>query len=288
MKKTLFFTFLVIFIATAAITLLGMVNIVNIDEYYLRRLFYALIIELVGAVISLFKVSSFFGESKPKLSSTQKIPSGFQLKLLPDLKIDIVRGQIQDMSVNANHGAFVLPANSTFDDACIRDDRTALGSFFLNHFSKNITSIQSLIRNEASKALGVPVEKFREAPPGKTIFLDKPMGSQFRIFITAITRVADKGISADTLSLIAAVKSILEISSKHRISELCMPVLGTGHGGLDFSCALSLMLVQSVHCVVYEGCHNIKNIKIVIFDPLGEKQALIEKTIQSLEQMLRR
>lgn len=60
MKKTLFFTFILLFVATATITLLGLINLINIDSEYLEKLFYLLIVEVISPVIVLFKTTDFF------------------------------------------------------------------------------------------------------------------------------------------------------------------------------------------------------------------------------------
>src|SRR6266478_2726004 len=60
LKETLFFTFLGIFAATACVTLLGVAQKLKIQSKYLTVLFTALLIELAGAVIGLFKATDFF------------------------------------------------------------------------------------------------------------------------------------------------------------------------------------------------------------------------------------
>jgi len=60
MKKNLYYIFLIVFSATALLTLLGITEVIFINELYLNGLFGALIIELVGAVIGLFKTTNFF------------------------------------------------------------------------------------------------------------------------------------------------------------------------------------------------------------------------------------
>ena len=59
----LFLVFIVIFVATAAIALLGLIKKVNIDDKYLKGLYRLLILEVVGAVIALFMAADFFGTS---------------------------------------------------------------------------------------------------------------------------------------------------------------------------------------------------------------------------------
>lgn len=55
MNAVLFYTFLIIFIATAVLTLLSLPNWVIIPENYKKVLFSSLIIEVVGCVVLLFK-----------------------------------------------------------------------------------------------------------------------------------------------------------------------------------------------------------------------------------------
>lgn len=60
MKKIFFYAFLFIFVLTAVVTLLGITQLIVIKEVYLSKLFYSLIIELVGVVILLFTKARFF------------------------------------------------------------------------------------------------------------------------------------------------------------------------------------------------------------------------------------
>ena len=60
-RATLFFSVIAIFVATSLVTLLGVIGWITIDSQYLKVLFGALIIELVAAVIGLFKATDWFG-----------------------------------------------------------------------------------------------------------------------------------------------------------------------------------------------------------------------------------
>lgn len=62
MKKHLFYTFLGIFVATAIVTLLGITKVLIIDDKYLMPLVTALLIELVGAVVAMYKGTNFFDD----------------------------------------------------------------------------------------------------------------------------------------------------------------------------------------------------------------------------------
>ncbi len=62
MKKALFYTFLFVFGFTAIITLLGIIKVIQIDDEYQKKLFYALLVESVAPVVALFKKTEFFTE----------------------------------------------------------------------------------------------------------------------------------------------------------------------------------------------------------------------------------
>lgn len=57
MKYVLFYTFLIIFCITSIITLLGIVQVVPIEQRFLDKLFIGLIMEVVAAILMLFKFS---------------------------------------------------------------------------------------------------------------------------------------------------------------------------------------------------------------------------------------
>ena len=76
MVYVLFFLFLAIFAATAVVTLLGITKRLSIEEKYLKPLFTALILEVVGAVIVLFVAADFFGHTAEEF--IERLPSELQ------------------------------------------------------------------------------------------------------------------------------------------------------------------------------------------------------------------
>lgn len=215
--------------------------------------------------------------------SARRIEKGYRILVGTSLRVDVVTGAIEHADPLGDHSAIVLPANTTFDDECIKDKESSLGAFFQKHFPEGISQIHAMIRAEACRTLGEAPENFREAPEGTTIFLDKPLGSSYKIFITAVTTASPgSAIKADTPSLIAAIKSVCRLAAQHRISHLYMPVLGTGHGGLDFSSALAFLLVQVANCVRREGTHHIGELTVLVYDPEGRKAGLVDRVVHSV------
>lgn len=89
MKTHLFYTFLVIFGATAVITLLGVTNVITVREGYLTALVAAFLIELAGAVIAIFKSANFFAQEKSEISAEAKIWESIR-------KVDTAFGYLED------------------------------------------------------------------------------------------------------------------------------------------------------------------------------------------------
>ncbi|PYI93082.1 MAG: hypothetical protein DME97_07180 [Verrucomicrobia bacterium] len=72
MKKHLFYTVLVIFIVTSAITLAGTVRLLPIEEKYLDKLIWAFLLQLAAAIFSVFRKANFFTEEeKARLESVE-------------------------------------------------------------------------------------------------------------------------------------------------------------------------------------------------------------------------
>lgn len=217
----------------------------------------------------------------------KRISNGFKIKLAADHVIDVIVGEIETVASDKSHAGIVLPANTSFDDECIRDSRSALGAFVHKHFPSGIEELQRVIKDEVKKVPRSDISSVDEYPIGTTIFLEKPLGSNYRIMITAVTQFSrQRGFVADTESLIMCIKSIFKTSAGQRLSEIYMPVIGTGHGGLNFNMALGLILLLSICSIKHEGGRHIKRLSIVIFDPKGDKSKEIEKTVQAVGAVL--
>jgi hypothetical protein len=63
-RSALFFTFLAVFVITAMLTFVGIMGIRPIPERYLNVLFSALIVEVVAAVVGLYRSTDWFGRQR--------------------------------------------------------------------------------------------------------------------------------------------------------------------------------------------------------------------------------
>ena len=62
-KDILFLTFIFCFVVTFAVTIMGITDVIKIRDGYLNTLFAGMVMELVGAVIALFRGTSFSDDS---------------------------------------------------------------------------------------------------------------------------------------------------------------------------------------------------------------------------------
>ncbi len=69
-QAILFYSFMLIFVITAILTLLGVVSIVPIKEVHLNMLLGAFLVELAGAVIALYKKTDFFARPADNLATS--------------------------------------------------------------------------------------------------------------------------------------------------------------------------------------------------------------------------
>jgi len=71
MRKVLFYSFIVIFLLTALVTLAGITKFLPMESQYLDTLVYALLLELVGGVIGLFTTTFKKGLSAEKIGDIE-------------------------------------------------------------------------------------------------------------------------------------------------------------------------------------------------------------------------
>jgi O-acetyl-ADP-ribose deacetylase (regulator of RNase III) len=207
-----------------------------------------------------------------------RIESGFRLALSPSHCVDIVTGDIRAAKPDPQHGAVVLPSITMFDPKCLYHDRSALGAYFQKHFRSKIKNIEALIQAELKAGKGGAGRAVEEFPAGTVVYLDCPLKTKHRIIICGSSKQLEgAGIKADTLSLVASLRNVLRLAAHQRLAELWMPVMGTGLGGMDFSVALSMMLLQLDHGLLHEDFHSIQRVVIVVHDPEGKRESQIEK-----------
>jgi len=217
---------------------------------------------LIGVLLLLgcFVWLIFAGEHK-RIDKKARIEDGLSLTL-GRIATNIKIGKIQEISDLNQSAAVALPANTSFIDDCIVDKNSALGAFFLERYPGKTSEITQVIEDQL-KSSGYQRAENGTYAPGTTIILPSPYDTPAKVLITASTiRKEDMGIRAEPSSICECIKQIFKITSDKKISKFRMPVLGSGHGGLDINAALVFLLLAIRY--YSDHYHHVKSIDIVI------------------------
>ncbi len=179
-----------------------------------------------------------------------------------NFKLIIKSGEIQKIQDATRNTAIVLPANTTFVDSCATDARTAMGAFFTKHFPEEVGTLPSLLKT-VLEASGITIEGTGQYPAGTTVMLPDSFAKPAKIVVTASTiRTPGTGIVSNPSIICNCVEEILKTTADQRIDTLYLPILGSGHGGIDRGLALLFLLIAMLH--FSKSYHHINVVHIII------------------------
>jgi hypothetical protein len=170
-------------------------------------------------------------------------------------------------------GAVVaLPANEFFDDDCIRDTRSALGAYMASAFPQAIGDIQKSIAQKLENAPSELVERehderARSFGVAKCVCLKNALSSGRNVmFVSVTTKRAGIGLRSEARYLFAAMRAVCQAMNDGRFTDLFLPLMGAGHGGLEPELAL-LYLLLSTKAVIDDrsGGSHLRSVTIVVF-----------------------
>jgi hypothetical protein len=202
-------------------------------------------------------------------------------------EIHVSQGRIENLSFDSGT-AIVLPCNEYYDDLCVRDSRSALGAYAKKAFEGQIDDFSSLIINEAAQQLGPSVEykktlteTARSFGPGKCILLLKPLNRSAPIaLVSTTTQRASEGLEGRISYLFDGMRELVQRLADARITEVAMPVLGAGHGGIDPPLALVGLVLAVAEAASYgKGSQRLKKVTIVVFKPDGESLPSVDPVV---------
>jgi len=148
-------------------------------------------------------------------------------------------GDIRSCDSKEPGSVVALPANEFFDDDCIRDGRSALGAYMKHAFCDQIADIQKLIAQKLANAPSELVEReYNERAMSyglaKCVHLKDPLSSGRNLMLVSVTtKRAGVGLRSEARYLFAAMKAICQEMNDGRLSDLYLPVMGSGHVGLS-------------------------------------------------------
>lgn len=227
-----------------------------------------LLLVLIGALL-------LYRTSRTHASVHLNYEKGVEIKRA-SLTIRIQKGEIQSIPTSNKNTAIVLPANTAFVDDCATDKRTAMGAFFLEHFPDKVAALPSIFL-EVLSANGAQADKDGQYHAGTTIMLPETFAKPAKVVITASTiRKSGAGIASTPHVICSCVEEILKCTADRRVDTVYLPILGSGHGGVDRGIALLFLILAVLH--FSKTYHHIKLIQVVIhpkdIDSLNQSKEL--------------
>lgn len=199
--------------------------------------------------------------------------------------ITVLFGRIEASDTDDPCSVIALPANEFFDDDCINDSHSSLGAYMQHVFRERTDEITRLVKSERSRLTPAIVEseagRYQESYGiGNCIYLNRPLGTERKIILAAVTtKRAGLGLRCYPQYLYAAVREINKVINDHRLSDLTVPVMGSGHGGVPAELAL-LHTLLAISAVVndFERSH-MKRVNIIVFQPDARNDPSIPRAI---------
>lgn len=235
---------------------------------------------IIGCVLTIVGLAIFIlTREERRINKKAKIKDGLTIKL-GQTSVKLSVGKIQEISGLDSTSAVALPANTTFIDDCITDANSALGAFFLKHYPNKVSKVTKDIEKRLQD-LGHQKNENGLYSPGTTIILPTEYDTPAKTIITASTiRKEISGIRAEPSTVCECIRQIFTITADRKISKLCIPILGSGHGGLDINEALLFLVVAIKHYSKYY--HHLKSIDIIV----TENDATMLRDIYRLQYLM--
>ena len=178
------------------------------------------------------------------------------------VSVNLKVGKIQEIPQLSKNSAVVLPANTAFIDDCITDEKSALGAFFLKFYPDRIPDV-SKVMEEQLQQQGYQKDNSGFYPLGATIILPPAFDTPAKCIITASTiRKEQVGIRAEPSGICECIKQMFMITSDKKIEKLYMPILGSGHGGLEINDALRFLVLAIKYYSQF--FHHIRSVEVVV------------------------
>jgi hypothetical protein len=164
--------------------------------------------------------------------------------------------------------------NEYFDDRCVDDTKSSLGAYAKEIFAADVPAFVSLIKEQAANRFGPGVEKQKTPQEfafsfgvGRSLLLLKPLDRSTPVaLVSTTTQRAGEGLSSRISCLFEGLRALVGQLADERISEVVMPLLGSGHGCIEKPLALVGLLLAIAEVVQYgQGGQHLRNITIVVF-----------------------
>lgn len=213
---------------------------------------------------------------------------GFHINV-NEVTVNVVFGRIEEKSDSFSDSAIVLPANEFFDDDCIDDKKSALGAYINSKFLNQVEQVKDRIKNELINCKKIEIEKengiFKDSyGVGKALLIKNILGSSQPVVLLAVTtKRAGEGLRSELSYIHEALKQLFAVTADARIASVCLPILGSGHGGLKKEIALFGLIMALLEMITSPSGKHMKTVNIIVFrDTVTSMPEIKESTVKKL------
>lgn len=196
-------------------------------------------------------------------------------------------GRIQECEDRLPGCAVALPSTEFFDDKCATDTGSALGSYVKQAFQDKLKNFLSVVAERLKHEPSVLVDRIenkmqRSYGVAKCLYFENPLKTERRvILVSATTERANVGLRCEPYYLFAVMKALFQLLKANRLSNLELPAMGSGHGGVEPELAL-LYLILSLKAVIDRNrAGTVKKVTIVVFQKDKRTPPLIARDVVS-------
>ena len=227
--------------------------------------------------------------SWPKTSNVKADEDGYSVEVGKSV-LNVRFGQIESCDATDERCVVALPANEFFDDDCIYDKKSALGAYIQDAFPERISEIREFVAEQLRNSPSRKVEKLRgqlhdSFGIAKCVYLSGPIASNRKIIMVSVTKKrAGQRLQSEPHFIFEAVKAVIQVMSDHRLDELHLPLMGSGHGGLGKELALLYMVYAVLEILHDPSKHELKSVNLLLLKRKGTGEAEIPK--ETVERVL--
>jgi hypothetical protein len=187
-------------------------------------------------------------------------------------EIRVINGRLEDYTKDPNI-AVVLPCNEYFDDECVDDPKSALGAYVNSTFQGQVPQFVSLMKDECRKRLGPGSKQPKTEDEvamsygvARCLLLTKPLGRDVTVALLSTTTQRVGQLHSRISYLFDGMRDLLSRLGGTRINEAVMPVLGSGHGGVDPPLAFVGLVAALAEAARYaQGSQRLRKVTIVVY-----------------------
>jgi hypothetical protein len=255
-------------------------------------------VPVIIGILLLILSALAFGYTQIWKQQTDDVGAGVDLKRVTECdggfatvvngcEIRVVTGRIEEYAGNQGL-AVVLPCSEYFDDLCVGDMRSALGSYVNRVFDGRSAEFISLVAEGCRKKFGAGVEQQKTHDQraasfgaGSCLLLIKPLGHSVPVaLLSTATQRAGQGLAAQISYMFEGMRELVTRLADERINQVVMPMLGTGHGRIDPPLALVGLLLAIAEAARYgQGGQRLKRVTVVLFKKEANSPAEVDPVV---------